>query len=209
MKKLFLLFAAVSCSAYMAHAAAPKGYHRVNLQSVEVKDGHGEISNPVNEDGFTIPSYKDDLLDIAFSFEPTHVDLVLKNIGNSSLKIVWDDAIYVGGVNQNSIGVFHAGVKYNDRENTQLPTPVLKGARLSDIIVPKDGVSWSNYFGRWMYHFILYGENRLTQLQILLPIEYKNSTREYLFTFSVNWENVKVKKRVSGSGKCYYIKLKK
>lgn len=207
--KKFLFLTVIIFSVYTACAADPKGYYRVSLESVEVKGMNGEISNTINEKGFTTPSYKDDLIDIVFTFEPTHIDLILKNMGNSSLKIIWDDAIFVGGINQNSDGVFHAGVKYNDRENTQLPTQVLQGTRLSDIIVPKGTVSWSDYFGRWMYHFILYGEDRLKQIQVLLPIEYENSVKEYLFIFSVKWEDVKVKKIVSGSGKCYYTKLKR
>lgn len=205
MRKLFL-FAILITVPFLTEAKV-KGYYRVSLQSVDVKASQGIISNPVNDKGFTEPTYKDSVINIVFNFEPTHIDFILENQSNENIKIIWDEAIYVGGVAGVSTGVFHSGVKLIDRENSQTPTLIVKKSKISDLLVVKSGVSFSDYFGRWMYSYILFGEDKLKDVKILLPIEVAGVKYEYLFSFSVNWENIKVKTRIY-DGKEYYIEKK-
>ncbi|MBS6650877.1 hypothetical protein [Alistipes putredinis] len=202
----FLLVAIVVLIPVLGQAKV-KGYYRVFLESVEVKAENGVIDNIIDDNNFTIPSYSDNFISIRFHFQPTHIDFLLDNKSNESIKIVWDDVVYVGGPAGVSDGVFHSGVKIIDREQPQTPTTVVKGSKLSDILVVKSGVSFSSYFSRWMYSYILYGEDTLTNVKVLLPIEVKGKKIEYLFSFSVKWENVKVKTRIY-DGKEYYIRMK-
>lgn len=205
MRKL-LLIAALSLLPLLSQAKV-KGYYRVSLESVEVNDSVGTIQNVLGADQFTYPTYADDKIDIRFEFQPTHIDFLLTNKADSNLKIHWDDAIYVGGPNGISTGVFHAGVKLIDRELPQTPSVVVKGSKINDLLVTKSGVSFNAYFGRWMYNYILYWEDQLTNVKILLPIEINGVKFEYLFSFSVDWENVKVKTRII-DGKEYYFQMK-
>lgn len=205
MRKL-LLIAALSLLPLLSQAKV-KGYYRVSLKSVEVNDSVGTIQNVLGADQFTYPTYADDKIDIRFEFQPTHIDFLLTNKADSNLKIHWDDAIYVGGPNGISTGVFHAGVKLIDRELPQTPSVVVKGSKINDLLVTKSGVSFNAYFGRWMYNYILYWEDQLTNVKILLPIEINGVKFEYLFSFSVDWENVKVKTRII-DGKEYYFQMK-
>ncbi len=78
---------------------------------------------------------------------------------------------------------------------------------INDLLVTKSGVSFNAYFGRWLYNYILYWEDQLTNVKILLPIELNGEKFEYLFSFSVDWENVKVKTRII-DGKEYYFQMK-
>lgn len=205
MRKL-LLIAVLSLLPLLSHAKV-KGYYRVSLESVEVNDAVGTIQNVVGADQFTYPTYTDDKIDIRFEFQPTHIDFQLTNKATNNLKIHWDDAIYVGGPNGVSTGVFHAGVKLIDREQPQTPSIVVKGSKINDLLVTKSGVSFNAYFGRWLYNYILYWEDQLTKVKILLPIEINGQKFEYLFSFSVDWENVKVKTRII-DGKEYYFQMK-
>lgn len=77
--------------------AKVKGYYRVFLESVEVKAENGVIDNIIDDNNFTIPSYSDNFISIRFHFQPTHIDFLLDNKSNESIKIVWDDVVYVGG----------------------------------------------------------------------------------------------------------------
>lgn len=188
--------------------AKVKGYYRVSLESVDVNDtSKGIISNPENSEGFTSPVYSDSTIYICFTFQPTHIDFLLQNKSNSNIKIIWDDAIYVGGIAGVSDGVFHSGVKFINREETQTPTVIVKGSKISDLLVVKSGVSFNDYFNRWKYQYILFWEDQLSEVKVLLPVEVNGEKREYLFTFSVKWEDIKVKTRIY-DGKEYYIEKK-
>lgn len=187
--------------------AKVKGYYRVSLESVDVNVAGGEIVNVQGANKFTYPTYEDENIGIKFVFEPTHIDFTLQNKSNSSLRIIWDDAIYVGGPNGVSDGVFHSGIRLIDRDKSQTPSIIVKGTMLSDVIITKSGVSFSTSFGRWMYNYILYWQHHLKNIKLLLPIEKNGVTYEYLFNFSVVWEDVKVKSRIYG-GKEYYIQIK-
>lgn len=205
MRNLLLIIALVLLPSF-GHAKV-KGYYRVTLESVDVNTEVGEIQNLLGANNFTYPVYTDYNIEIRFEFQPTHIDFLLTNKADSNLKIHWDDAIYVGGPNGISTGVFHAGVKLIDRELPQTPSVVVKGSKINDLLVTKSGVSFNAYFGRWMYNYILYWEDQLTNVKILLPIEINGVKFEYLFSFSVDWENVKVKTRII-DGKEYYVQMK-
>lgn len=203
----YFLALIVSVLLPMGLQAKVKGYYRVSLSTVDVVGEKGVISNPENAQGFTTPVYEDDVMAIAFNFEPTHIDFTLSNKSDQTLKILWDEAIYVGGPSGVSVGVFHSGVKLIDRSAPQTPTVVVRGSKINDLLVTKDGVSFNGTFGRWVYSYILYWEDALKQVKVLLPIEVNGEKREYLFDFAVNWENIKVKTRIY-DGREYYIEKK-
>ena len=49
--------------------------------------------------------------------------------------------------------------------------------------------------------------DKLTQIKILLPIETAGGRRDYLFVFSVHWENRKVRAEFD-TGRWFYVSEK-
>ncbi len=198
MKKI-LLFILIFLSISSISNAKPKGYYNLWLVDVEVSDGtEGEFYDERTKYGIDYSIYEDDIVNIKFLFNPTHISFTLNNKSNSRIKIIWDEAVY-SGFDNSSVGVFHTGVKYNDREASQVPTSIMKGSKLDDIIIPKDKVDWSNQFSRWMHYYILMGDKNTTgkTIYILLPIEIDGEIVDYTFTFECTWENAKTKTRIA------------
>ena len=195
--RLVLVFVALLLSLPLSPQARPKGYeldyYRVRLESVETDGARGGvIGNPENEQGFTTPGYRDSTIRVVFTFEPTHVDFSLTNESDSDFGIIWDEAVFVDGVSNAAEGVFHRGVKLLDRHDAQVPSVVVKGSCVSESLAVKNRVFYSRDLKRWVFENLLRDADKLTQIKILLPIETAGGRRDYLFVFSVHWENRKV-----------------
>lgn len=210
--RLVLAFVALLLSLPLSPQARPKGYgldyYRVRLESVET-DGAwgGVIGNPENEQGFTTPGYRDSTIRVVFTFEPTHVDFSLTNESDSDFGIIWDEAVFVDGVSNAAEGVFHRGVKLLDRHDAQVPSVVVKGSCVSESLAVKNRVFYSRDLKRWVFENLLRDADKLTQIKILLPIETAGGRRDYLFVFSVHWENRKVRAEFD-TGRWFYVSEK-
>jgi hypothetical protein len=180
-------------------------YYYPKLNSVEPKIQSAEITEVKTDRGTTNVIYTDSIIDISFSFEPTHIDFILRNNLDERIKIIWDDAVYVG-VDEFSVGIFHNGVKLIDRENTQTPTSILGEGKISDIILPKNSVNYSNTFNRWVYNYLFYKVNT-AKIKLLLPIQIKDIKTEYIFSFNIDELKLKTKTRFIGD-KVYYKSVK-
>ena len=196
--RLVLVFVALLLSLPLSPQARPKGYeldyYRVRLESVETDGARGGvIGNPENEQGFT--------------FEPTHVDFSLTNESDSDFGIIWDEAVFVDGVSNAAEGVFHRGVKLLDRHDAQVPSVVVKGSCVSESLAVKNRVFYSRDLKRWVFENLLRDADKLTQIKILLPIETAGGRRDYLFVFSVHWENRKVRAEFD-TGRWFYVSEK-
>lgn len=200
MRKIFcaLIFAVMmtSCMTY-------QGFYKVGLQNVErpenAKERYGE-SKIVNfeEEGKTKYSYEDDMIKIVWLPLSTQFGFTLKNKTDHSIKIIWDEAVFVDP-NGSSGRVMHAGVKYIDRNNPQPPTVIVKNASIDDMIVPTDNIYYvSGQYGGWRTKPMLPNRantqeelNTLTQqyigkeVRVLLPLEIQGIVNEYIFTFKV------------------------
>ena len=180
-----------------------QGFYNVGLQEVErpenAKERYGE-SKIVNfeEEGKTKYSYEDDMIKIVWLPLSTQFGFTLKNKTDHSIKIIWDEAVYVDQ-NGSSGRVMHAGVKYTDRNNPQPPTVVVKKANIDDMIVPTDNVYYvSGQYGGWITKPMFPNRastqeelNALTQkyigkeVKVLLPLKIQETINEYIFTFKV------------------------
>ena len=210
--RLFLPFVMLLLALPLSSQAKPKrykmDYYRVCLESVEVANApEGVIGNPGNEQGFTTPVYRDSVIRIVFTFEPTHVDFFLSNESDSNFRIIWDDAVFVDGISNTGEGVFHRGVRLLDRHDAQVPSVVVKGTGISESIAVKSRVFYSYDLRRWVFKNLLRDADKLTRIEISLPIETAAGRRDYLFVFSVRWENRKVKAEFEG-GRWFYMSEK-
>jgi hypothetical protein len=148
MKKILIFTVLVvmltSCMSYT-------GTYKVGLQEVEspknIKEQFGE-TKVVNfqDQGVTKYSYEDGLIKIIWLPLRTQFSFTLTNKSEHSMKIVWDEAVYVNE-NGSSQKVFHSGVKYTDRSNSQPPTTIVKGAKIDDLVMPTDNA----YFASGQY----------------------------------------------------------
>ena len=200
MKKLLILAA---CATLLNGCMAYTGIYKVGLKEVEtpknVKEQYGD-TRVVNFDdkGVTKYSYEDGLIKIIWLPQKNQFSFNLTNKSDHSIKIIWDEAVYVDETGS-SKKVFHSGVKYTDRTNSQPPTTIVKGANLDDLVMPTDNAYFvSGQYGGWQEKplFINYSSTpeglnaiKLTYIgktvKVLLPIKIEETVNEYLFTFLI------------------------
>ncbi|CAG5067962.1 hypothetical protein DYBT9623_00690 [Dyadobacter sp. CECT 9623] len=153
--------------------------------------------------------YEDPLIKIDWDYGYSQIGFELTNKSDQTMKILWDDAAYISMSNESS-RVFHKGVKYIDRENSQPPTSVYKNSTLSDLISP---TSYTRYvtgqYGGWtseplipvkrvlMSYKVEYNENFIGQvMRVVLPIKIEDSILEYIFSFKTTFvENTNSKRK--------------
>lgn len=200
MKKLiYTFFVATILTSCMSY----QGFYQVGLKEVErpedAKERYGE-SKIVNfeEEGKTKYSYEDDMIKIVWLPLSTQFGFTLENKTDHSIKIIWDEAVYVNQ-NNSSGRVMHAGVKYIDRNNPQPPTVIVKNANIDDIIVPTGLVYYANgQYGGWRTSPMfpnraatqeelnsLAQENIGKEVRVVLPLKIQETINEYTFTFKV------------------------
>ncbi|MBI9037927.1 MAG: membrane lipoprotein lipid attachment site-containing protein [Bacteroidales bacterium] len=198
-KLIFALFLATMLTSCMTY----QGFYNVGLQEVErpenAKERYGE-SKIINfeEEGKTKYSYEDELIKIVWLPLSTQFAFTLENKSDNSIKIIWDEAVYVDE-NGSSGRVMHSGVKYVDRSNPQPPTVVVKKAKVDDMVVPTDNIYYiSGQYGGWQTKPLFPNRattqeelNVLTQkyvgktVKILLPLQIQETVNEYIFSFKV------------------------
>jgi len=200
MKKLIYFF---GLATLMTSCMTYTGIYKVGLQEVEspknVREQFGE-TKVVNfqDQGVTKYSYEDGLIKIIWLPGSTQFSFSLLNKSDHSIKIIWDEAVYVNE-NGSSQKIMHSGVKYIDRTSTQPPTTVVKDASIEDLVMPTDNVYFvSGQYGGWREAPLF--KNRAATpeelnalkttyvgktVKILLPLKIEDTTNEYLFTFKI------------------------
>jgi hypothetical protein len=200
MKKLLLFIGMpivlASCSIY-------SGVYNVGLTEVEspsnVRQQYGE-TKVVNfqDEGVTKYSYADSLIRIIWLPMTKQFSFNLTNNSKNSIKIIWDEAVYVD-IDGSSHRVMHTGVKYIDRDQSQPPTIVVKGANVDDIVIPTDNVYYvSGQYGGWFVRPLFKNTANTAEelealktkyvggvVKVLLPLKIEETTNEYLFTFKI------------------------
>ena len=179
--------------------------YNVGLSSVEspadTKKQFGETKVvEFAEDGVNKYRYTDDIIDITWYVDTKQFNFELVNKSNHTIKINWDDISYVD-INGRAGRVMHAGVKYDEKNNSQPGTTIPKGTRLSDLLLPTDNVSWisAGQYSRWTETSLIpsvYKNKELYDLNaykyigktmmILMPIVIENVQNDYVFTFKIN-----------------------
>lgn len=126
----------------------------------------------------------------------SQIGFELTNITEETIKIIWDEAAFISLRNE-SDRIFHKGIKYIDRENSQPPTSIYKNTTLSDLIAP---TSYTRYvtgkYGGWISSPLIpvsasvwstkieYVPELLgLTMRIILPIKVEEKVIEYAFSF--------------------------
>lgn len=176
-----------------------EGVYSAYLSSVEVSK---EIKKGVFDSISSI--YEDDLIKINWTYATSQIEFELKNKSEQTFKIIWDDAAFIS-ISNESGRIFHKGIKYIDRENSQPPTSVYKGTILSDLVLPTSyAYLVPGQYGGWRslplipiiqstwskkieYKPELIGKT----MRIILPIKIEEKLIEYVFNFKTNFINKK------------------
>ena len=148
---------------------------------------YGETST-IDEEGITKYSYVDNIIDIIIFGTSQEFSFVLKNISDNSIKLVWNEAVFVG-LDGTTSKVMHQGIKYSQKDGDQPASVVIRGAKLSDVAVPTENVRYSSILKEWVTDS-MYPRNRGNdgQVSLMLPIQIKETINEYIFVFDVKYE---------------------
>jgi hypothetical protein len=153
---------------------------------------YGETSTVSSDDAISKFQYKDNIIDILIFADRSKFYFVLQNISESSIKIVWDDAVFVD-YDGNTEKVMHKGTQYSEKNSPQPATTIIKNAKWEDVVIPTHLVYYreaTKYIeGGWDTHsmYPILNELEPGQIKLMLPIQIKDVINEYVFVFDVKY----------------------
>lgn len=167
------------------------GSYRSTLAQVEKPSDesirYGEIK-VITNDSITRYSYFDNIIEIIILGNKEEFSFDLKNVSDNSIKVVWNEAVFVG-LDGKTSKIMHNGVKYSQKEGDQPATVIIRGARINDVAVPTSNVRYSNWLKKWVTDS-MYPDKRGNdgQVRLMLPIQIKETINEYIFIFDIKYE---------------------
>ena len=183
-------------SLYFASSCKGAFWYRsfVNYKLVNVSRNESVMDNNISSDVTT--SYKDELISILWKIDRNKINFNVKNNASGSIKILWDDMVFVG-LNNDSHRIIHKGIKYSEKEKEQAPSIIARNTELNDAIIPADNIYFKESWERWCAHpfvndFLYSPEDEASQrpdgkkIQVLLPIIISEKRYEYQFVFEID-----------------------
>ena len=168
------------------------GAYHSTLVKVEKPENTSERYSDVKtiyDKGVTKYSFEDNYISIIILGEDNQFDFKLDNKTQNSIKVVWDDAVFVD-CNGSTSKIMHSGVKFNEREASQVASTIIRGATLEDIAVPISNVHFDEILKEWvtdtMYPKTI--SKGVKQFRLMLPIQIKDVVNEYVFVFDVEYK---------------------
>jgi len=142
----------------------------------------------VNDKNVSRYSYVDNIIDILIFGSSTQFDFILKNVSDNSIKVIWNEAVFVNYDGTTS-KVIHAGTRYSQREADQPSTTIIKGAKIEDIAAPNCYIRYSETLKEWVKDSMYPSAPDIEpgQLRLMLPIQIKDVINEYVFIFDVKY----------------------
>lgn len=132
-------------------------------------------------------SFEDDRIRISWEPQATSLAFAMTNKTDSSMRVLWDDASYVG-IDGRTDRIMHQGVKFADRSGSMPPTTIIRGAMLDDLIAPVSNTYFSETNAQWESRPLINASLPVSPgstVKVLLPIESDGAVFEYLFDFEV------------------------
>ncbi len=171
-------------------ATALEGQYRTALVAVEKPEDSGKrygVTAMVTDDGVNKYSFNDSIINIFIYGTPEMFNFELKNVSPNSLKIIWDEASFVG-IDGLTSKIMHNGVKYSEKENSQPSTTIIKGAKIDDLACPTVNVYYDDFVKSWKTKSMLpeeYVGKDAGEIRLMIPIQVKEVVNEYIFVFKV------------------------
>jgi len=153
-------------------------------ENAKARYGAIKISNIKDKD-VTKYTFEDDLIYSEWYLSYDSVHFSMKNKTKHSIKLMWDEAVLVDEFGGSQM-IMHSGIKYTNRSDSQSPSIIVRGATISDLILPTSNVTFvSGQYGGWQTGRLLSKNASGKTIQILLPIKIENTVNEYIFKFKV------------------------
>lgn len=151
----------------------------------------------IKDEGVTKYRYNDDYIDILIYADNQKFNFSLKNISSNTLKLIWNEAVFIDSSGKSS-KVMHVGTKYSQKDAEQPASVIIKNASLDDTVVPTTNVRYSDTLKDWVIDPMYPRETRgsinskeatrpMYSVKLMLPIQIKDITNEYIFTFNIKW----------------------
>ena len=134
--------------------------------------------------------YADNNINMAIGVSEKKINFILENVSQHSLKIIWNDAVYVDTDGSTS-KIMHNGVRYINRDDNQPASTIIRGAKLEETIVPNSKV-YRNRLDQWDEYplFLWEKKDNIPPVRLMLPIQVKDVVNEYIFVFEVKYQYV-------------------
>lgn len=177
---------------------ALEGHYTTSLIKVEkpedASDRYSQTTS-ITEGDIEKFAFNDSIINIVIYGTPEQFIFELKNVSPHSLKIIWNEAAFVG-LDGSTSKIMHNGVKYAQREEDQPLTTIIKGAKIKDLACPTANVYYDegtktgyNITGNgWKIKSMLpseYNGKEAGEIRLMLPIQVKDVVNEYTFVFKV------------------------
>jgi len=137
--------------------------------------------------------YTDDFLTASFFIDYSQFSILIKNNSNQTMRIMWNEASFVNIDNLTS-QVMHSGVKFSEREKLQVPTTIIGGAMLADVIVPINNVELIGLREMRWEKLPLFDHSEPIRnpqtIKLMIPVQVGGTLKEYIFTFRVRSEYI-------------------
>lgn len=126
--------------------------------------------------------FEDEYIDMSISGITTKFDFILKNKTINTLKLIWDDAVFVN-VDGNTSRIIHKGVNMANRESSQVSSNIIRNASLTDFIVPSVFLDSNGRITRDGFPEDSSYEGK--KITLMLPIQIKEVINEYVLEFTL------------------------
>ncbi len=211
--RLFIVLVTVfSLSTSNVMAERARGYYTLDLISVDsdTQSFNENISMQLLPNGLPYAVCELDKIVIRWDLHLTHLYLNVENNTNSSIKVHWDESAFIN-TNNETLRIIHKGTKFSNKEKEQVPSIIIKGSKLSDVIIPADYANYSDYFKRWVFN-VLFGSHKegLNDgkiFKISLAIEDSGEVSNYVFTFELHFFKTKVQTHFTSDYLVEYEKI--
>lgn len=176
----------------------------IGLREVErpakAKERYGnQVLATQRDTGVTRYSFEDQLVRVLWLPTDTRLHFTLTNKTDYSIKIVWNDAVFVDPQGKSG-AVMHEGVKYTDCSSSKTPSVVVRHGSTDDVVLPCGLVNFG--YSEWNVASFLRSPSvtaatadsiaaqlRASEVgktvQVLLPLQIEDVVSDYLFTFEV------------------------
>ena len=117
----------------------------------------------------------------------------ISNNSPNTIKILWDEAVFVN-VDGLTSKIIHSGIKFIDKEQSQVPSSIIRGATLVDEIIPSGNISFKEDRlldkREWVAAPLFDNLTPISQplnMRVMLPIQIKDVVNEYILEFEVDY----------------------
>jgi len=154
-------------------------------------------TSTAEKEGITYYHYRDNKINIDWHIENTRFAFSLSNVSGQSIRIPWDEAVYVDQDGK-AKRVIHDGIAFERKNEAQPLSVVPHGAGIDDFLLPADNIVPENKnYVSWQTFYLFYDREKNVgqEVKVILPIVMQDHQYDYVFTFKVTQWQEDEKKR--------------